>query len=121
MSLVAVRPVAEPYGEEDGDGAVQLLLCAHAERRWLATQIAPLLEDLDLEDGVPGAGRAPALACLRVLWDEELSLAAHTEAAFLRLPAAAGAEGARGFHESVRALRGEVGRRVELHLRPQAQ
>ncbi len=118
MSLVAIAPARLRSTENEEAAATELLLRAHAERRWLTTQLAPLLDELEREGAVPESGRSAALGCLQALWGSELSLAAQTEAAFLHLPAGAAADGARGFHDGVRTLRGEVGRRTEDLLRP---
>lgn len=117
MNAVSARTAPEPGEERDAEAAVQLLLCAHAERRWLSSQIEPLLDELEGDGEVRPQDRGAALACLQALWSAELSLAAQTEAAYLRLPEAAGADGARSSHEGVRSLRGEAGRRADLLLR----
>jgi hypothetical protein len=66
---------------------VCLLLRAHAEQRWLSTEVAPVLRQLRQRDELPEEQLGAALAYLEVLWIEASQRAAETDAAYAEFEA----------------------------------
>ncbi len=64
---------------------VCLMLRAHAEQRWLAREVIPVLRQLHTPDELPEEQLGAALAYLEVTWLEARRLAAETDAAFADL------------------------------------
>jgi hypothetical protein len=101
------------YSDPSPPSDVNLLLRAHAEQRWLAREILPVLRQLQATDELPEEQLGAALAYLEVTWLEAVRLAAETDAAFAALNDGAvvpGAEEAlpskaRRYHTVVRTLR----------------
>lgn len=95
-----------------------LLLRVHAEQRWLANEVAPMLRQLEQTGLIEEDDSGAALAYLEVLWLEAGFRATETDAAFSKLQAASEessqiiGEKARRYHAAVRRLRQTVGRRV---------
>jgi histidinol dehydrogenase len=95
-----------------------LLLRVHAEQRWLANKVAPILRQLEDSGAIAGEDLGAALAYLEVLWLEAGLRASETDAAFGKLEADTWdasqivSEKARRYHAAVRRLRETVGRRV---------
>jgi hypothetical protein len=84
--------------ETDPPSDVCLLLRAHAEQRWLSTEVAPVLRQLRQRDELPEEQLGAALAYLEVLWIEASQRAAETDAAYAEFEAserAAGTDAAR--------------------------
>jgi len=94
-----------------------LLLRAHAEQRWLTTELLPVLRELESPEQIPEEQLGAALAYLELLWADARRHAAETEAALEAL-AAAGcsspviSEEARRYNAAVRRLRASVEARV---------
>lgn len=115
-------PDSSAGSQRDDSGAtVALMLSAHAERRWLTTQVAPLLEDLEARRALPDDERSAALDSLRTLWSHAERHAADTDAALARVELAdavthARATGVWSFHAAVSDLRGSFGGRAEALL-----
>lgn len=107
------RPPENPAPQD-----ICLLLRAHGERLWLASQLLPLLGDLEPPCSVPEEELGPALAYLEVLWMDARLRAAETERAFdlLAAPSATGERSfeadVRRYHRGVRRLRRATGARV---------
>jgi hypothetical protein len=94
-----------------------LLLRVHAEQRWLANNLVPILRQLEPAGTIAEQDVGPALAYLEVLWLEARLRAAETDAAYAKLEQdTAGSslidEKARRYHAALRRLRASVGRRV---------
>jgi len=107
------------YSDHSPPSDVNLLLRAHAEQRWLAREVLPVLRQLQATDELPEEQLGAALAYLEVTWLEAARLAAETDAAFAALEdgAAPGAEEtlpskARRYHTVVRTLREAIARHV---------
>ena len=58
-----------------------LLLRAHAEQRWLTSELLPVVRELESPDQIPEEQLGAALAYLEVLWVDARRRAAETEAA----------------------------------------
>jgi hypothetical protein len=98
-----------------------LLLRAHSERRWLISEVVPVVRQIEQPGAVPDDQLGAALAYLETLWLDARQRSAETEAARARLDAFAGDgedrvlyEKAHGYHAAVRRLRNAVGHRVGL-------
>lgn len=95
-----------------------LLLRAHGEQRWLLTEIAPVVRELEHPDSIPSEQLGAALAYLEVLWLDGCRRAAETDAAYATLDREdAGSdrvlhEKARRYHAAVRRLRHTLAGRV---------
>jgi len=95
-----------------------LLLRVHAEQRWLANEVVPILRQLEPPGSIAEDDAGAALAYLEVLWLEAGLRAAETDAAYAKLEQGAESssriigERARRYHAAVRRLRETVGRRV---------
>src|SRR5271165_5097737 len=95
-----------------------LLLRVHAEQRWLANKVAPMLRQLEQPGAIAEEEIGSALSYLEVLWLEAGLRAAETDAALVTLDQDADqrsqivSEKARRYHAAVRRLRETVGRRV---------
>jgi hypothetical protein len=70
---------------------VCLLLRAHAEQRWLSSEVLPVLRELEQSDSLPEEQLGAALAYLEVIWIEASRRAAETDATFAELEAACAA------------------------------
>jgi hypothetical protein len=97
---------------------VCLLLRAHAEARWLSTEVVPVLRELERQD-LPAEQLGAALAYLEVLGIDARGRAAETDAARAELDAI-GPSGqqainshARRYHAAVRRLRTTIYRRID--------
>jgi hypothetical protein len=73
--------------ETDPPSDVCLLLRAHAEQRWLSTEVAPVLRQLRQRDELPEEQLGAALAYLEVLWIEASQRAVETDAAYAEFEA----------------------------------
>jgi hypothetical protein len=95
-----------------------LLLRVHAEQRWLASKVVPILRQLEPPGSIAEEDAGAALAYLEVLWLEAGLRASETDAAYAKLEQGAEAssqiisEKARRYHAAVRRLRETIGRRV---------
>jgi hypothetical protein len=95
-----------------------LLLRVHAEQRWLASKVVPILRQLEPPGRIAEEDAGAALAYLEVLWLEAGLRAAETDAAFAKLEQEAQSSSqivsqkARRYHVAVRRLRETVGNRV---------
>jgi hypothetical protein len=95
-----------------------LILRAHAEHRWLTSEVAPIVRQLEQRDGIPEDQVGAALAYLEVLWIDAHQRAAETDAARAALERASGEhdrvlhDTARRYHTAVHRLRLAIGRRV---------
>ena len=94
-----------------------LLLRAHAEQRWLTTEVLPVVRELEPRVTIPEEQLGAALAYLEVLWLDARRRAAETEAAVAALGTTRGGhsttwcrERARRYHAAVRRLRALDGR-----------
>jgi hypothetical protein len=94
-----------------------LLLRAHGEQRWLASEVLPVLRELE-ESSASDERLGAALAYLEVLWVDACMRAAETDAAFAKLDRNDSEanvvlyERARRYHAAVRRLRTSVAARV---------
>lgn len=112
------------YSDPSPPSDVNLLLRAHAEQRWLAREILPVLRQLQATDELPEEQLGAALAYLEVTWLEAARLAAETDAAFAALDGGAVAPGAeealpskaRRYHTVVCTLRAAIARHVSATL-----
>ena len=101
-----------------------LLLRVHAEQRWLAHKVVPVLRQLELPGTLAEEDLGPAIAYLEVLWLEAGLRATETDAACAKLEQDAESssqfisEKARRYHAAVRRLRETVGRRVARLISP---
>jgi hypothetical protein len=104
--------------ETDHPPDICLLLRVHAEQRWLANKVAPMLRQLEHPGMIDEDDVGAALAYLEVLWLEAGLRAAETDAALGKLEAGSAegsqivSEKARRYHAAVKRLRETVGRRV---------
>jgi hypothetical protein len=95
-----------------------LLLRVHAEQRWLANKVTPILRQLEQPGAIDEDDLGSALAYLEVLWLEAGLRATETDAAFGKLERAGEqsslviSEKARRYHAAVRRLRETIARRV---------
>ena len=95
-----------------------LLLRVHAEQRWLANKVVPVLRQLELPGTLAEDDVGPAIAYLEVLWLEAGLRAAETDAAYAKLEEAVEessliiGEKARRYHAALRRLRATVAKRV---------
>lgn len=103
-----------------------LLLRAHAEQRWLDSELVPQLQELEHADAIPDEQIGAALAYLEVLWLDAHARAANTDAAYRSLEPGAGKsseglhERARRYYLAVRTLRSELYVRVRHLMRLQS-
>lgn len=99
-----------------------LLLRAHCEQRWLDSELAPVLDELEHPDALPEDQRGAALAYLEVLSLDAHMRASHTDDAAASLDAAIHdgqrflAEEARRYHAAVRRQRHAIAQRVDQLL-----
>jgi hypothetical protein len=108
------------YSDPSPPSDVNLLLRAHAEQRWLAREVLPVLRQLRATGELPEEQLGAALAYLEVTWLEAVRLAAETDAAFAALDGGAAVPGAeealpskaRRYHTVVRTLREAIARHV---------
>jgi hypothetical protein len=99
---------------------ISLLLRAYAEQRWLASELLPVVRELESPDQVPEEQVGAALAYLEILWVDARRRAAETEAAREALVTAGPArcsstvvsERARRYNAAVRRLRASTDARV---------
>jgi hypothetical protein len=95
-----------------------LLLRAHAEQRWLTTELLPVVRELESPGRIPDEELGAALAYLEVMWVDARRRAAETEAAVEALGPTAGgrshvvSERARRYNAAVRRLRDSTDARV---------
>jgi hypothetical protein len=95
-----------------------LLLRVHAEQRWLANKVVPILRQLEQPGSIDEEDAGAAVAYLEVIWLEAGLRAIETDAAYAKLEGAADeftaliSERARRYHAAVRRLRETIGRRV---------
>lgn len=95
-----------------------LLLRVHAEQRWLANKVVPILRQLEQPGSIAEEDAGAAIAYLEVLWLEAGLRAIETDAAHGKLEGAADessvliSERGRRYHAAVRRLRETIGRRV---------
>jgi len=95
-----------------------VLLRAYGEHRWLASQVLPVLVQVESGDEICDEELGAALAYLEVLWLDACRRAAHTEAALEVLlaedPRTRGElhRQARSYSTAVRSLRSELAARV---------
>ena len=95
-----------------------LLLRVHAEQRWLANKVIPILRQLEQPGSIDEEDAGAAVAYLEVIWLEAGLRAIETDAAYAKLEGAADdfsvliSERARRYHAAVRRLRETIGRRV---------
>ena len=95
-----------------------LILRAHAEHRWLISEVVPIVRQLEQPGLIPENQVGAALAYLEVLWVDACGRAAETDAARAKLDRASSRgdrilyEKARRYHAAVRRLRSAVSRRV---------
>ena len=107
-----------PQTDTEHPPDICLLLRVHAEQRWLANKVLPILRQLELPGAVEEDDIGSALAYLEVLWLEARLRAAETEAAFAKLDQdAVGSslvvvEKARRYHAALRRLRASTARRI---------
>jgi hypothetical protein len=96
---------------------IRLLLRAHGEQRWLTTEVAPVVRQLE-QRTIPEEQLGAALAYLEVQWMQARRRAGETDAACAELEAGAATgesvllEKARRYHAAVRRLRHSLERRV---------
>jgi len=95
-----------------------LLLRAHAEQRWLMSELLPVVRELESPGQVPDEELGAALAYLEVMWVDARRRAAETEAAERALRRTGGershvvSERARRYNAAVRRLRDSTDARV---------
>jgi hypothetical protein len=95
-----------------------LILRAHAEHRWLTSEVVPIVRQLEQRDAIPEDQVGAALAYLEVLWIDARQRASETDAARAALESASGEhdrvlhDKARRYHAAVRRLRLAVGHRL---------
>jgi len=95
-----------------------LLLRAHAEQRWLTSELLPLVRELETPEQIPEEQLGAALAYLEVMWVDARRRAAETEAALEALGTKASgqspvlSEKARRYNAAVRRLRDSTDVRV---------
>ena len=109
-----------PQSQRSSAFDVCLLLRAHAESRWLANELTPVLREIERREEIAEQQLGAALAYLEVLWIEACARARETEAARVELDALGGepslADKARRYHAAVRRLRDSLERRVSEQL-----
>jgi hypothetical protein len=96
---------------------VSLLLRAHAEQRWLGSEVIPVVRQIETPERLPEEQLPAAVAYLEVIWAEAMSRARETESARcnldeIGLPGQLLPIRARCCHAAVRTLREAVARRV---------
>jgi hypothetical protein len=97
---------------------VCVLLRAHGEQLWLATEVMPVLDELEAPYSIPANQVGAAFAYLEVLSIDAAQRAGETDAAFAAMVANPDAADrsfradAYRYHAAVRELRGAVARRV---------
>jgi hypothetical protein len=101
---------------------VSLLLRAHAEQRWLSSEVIPVVRQIEGPELLPEEQLPAAVAYLEVIWIDAMGRARETEAARCRLdewecpahplPGQLLPIRARRCHAGVRTLREAVARRV---------
>ncbi len=95
-----------------------LLLRAHAEQRWLTTELLPVVRELESPGQIPEEELGAALAYLEVMWVDARRRAAETEAAVEALGTTGCghshvvSERARRYNAAVRRLRASTDARV---------
>jgi hypothetical protein len=101
---------------------VSLLLRAHAEQRWLSSEVIPVVRQIESPGQLPEEQLPAAVAYLEVIWVEAMSRARETEGARCHLdewecpphplPGQLLPIKARRCHAAVRTLREAAARRV---------
>ncbi len=86
-----------------------VLLHAHGEQRWLASEVMPVLRQLEQPAALPEDQRGAAIAYLEVLWLDAQMRAADTDAAYAKLQATH-PNGDRALHEKAHRYHGAVRR-----------
>jgi len=104
-------------------GEVCLMLRAHAERRWLDTEVLPVVRELETPGALPDELRGAAASYLEAMWTHAELLAHETEVSHARLKPDDGdrpqlEDSARRYHASLRHLRENLSVRVAGLLRP---
>ena len=95
-----------------------LLLRAHAEQRWLTSELLPVVRELESPGEIPDEELGAALAYLEVMWVDAHRRAAETEAAVEALGTTGEgrshvvSERARRYNAAVRRLRASTDARV---------
>jgi hypothetical protein len=95
-----------------------LLLRAHAEQRWLTSELLPVVRELETPEQIPEEQLGAALAYLEVMWVDARRRAAETEAAVEALATTGTghspvlSEKARRYNAAVRRLRETTDMRV---------
>ena len=95
-----------------------LLLRVHAEQRWLANKVIPILRQVEQPGTIAEEDAGAAVAYLEVIWLEAGLRAIETDTAYGKLEGAGDessilvSEKARRYHAAVRRLRETIGRRV---------
>ncbi len=103
---------------------ISLLLRAHAEQRWLACEVLPVVRQIETREALPEEQLPAALAYLEVVWAEAARRAGDTDGACTRLDLAlpAAEEGlagkARRYRAAIVSLRESLSRRVRSLLAP---
>lgn len=104
-----------------------LLLRVHAEQRWLASRVVPIVRQLEQPGAIDEDDIGSALAYLEVLWLEAGLRAIETDAAYGKLEHAREesslviSEKARRYHAAVRRLRETIARRVRSLTLPREE
>jgi hypothetical protein len=80
------------YSSSSPPSDVCLLLRAHAEQRWLSSEVLPVLRELEQRDSLPEEQLGAALAYLEVIWIEASRRATETDATFAELEATCATE-----------------------------
>ena len=104
--------------ETEHPADICLLLRVHAEQRWLANKVIPILRQLEQPGTLDDEDAGAAVAYLEVIWLEAGLRAIETDAAYSKLEGAREessvliSERARRYHAAVKRLRETIGRRV---------
>ncbi len=107
-----------PMTDTDHPADICLLLRVHAEQRWLANKVIPILRQLEQPGTIDEEDAGAAVAYLEVIWLEAGLRAIETDAAYGKLERAGEessvliSQRARRYHAAVRRLRESIGRRV---------
>jgi hypothetical protein len=105
---------------------ISLLLRAHAEQRWLAHEVLPVVRQIESREALPAEQLPAALAYLEVAWAEAVRRAGDTDGACTCLelalpsPEEGLAQKARRYRAAVVSLREGLARRVRSLLLPAA-
>jgi hypothetical protein len=106
---------------------IRLLLRCHGEQLFLASQVVPVVRQLEEIGAIADEEIGAALAYLEVLWIDACERARETEAAFAAL-LQTDAKGDRllhaeacQYHAAVRALRGVISQHVQQLIAPAMQ